>query len=311
MSCAGQSRFGQRVTASPGDAHHRRAAHRAVRGQPPGPRPARPLRLHHRDDLRDHVAGALHHHGVADPHVLAVDLVLVVERRARDGDAADEDRAELRDRRQRAGAADAREDVLDHGGLLLRRELVGDRPARHPRQLAEVALQGELVHLEDAAVDLDRERGAPREQPPVVGDGGLEVGAELGLRADREAPAPEALEHRRLAGHVRGQPLRHLVGAELEGAQPPHVDVVDLAQRAGGGVARVHEGLLAARFARGVQPLEGGEGQDHLAAHRDAPGRVRIREGQGNLRTFFRFAVTSSPTRPSPRVEPTASCPSS
>ena len=42
--------------------------------------------LHH---LRDHVAGALHHDGVADAHVLALDLVLVVERGVRDRDPAD------------------------------------------------------------------------------------------------------------------------------------------------------------------------------------------------------------------------------
>jgi hypothetical protein len=48
------------------------------------------------DDLRDHVAGALQDHPVADAHVLALDLVLVVQRRARDHDAADGDRLQLR-----------------------------------------------------------------------------------------------------------------------------------------------------------------------------------------------------------------------
>ena len=41
------------------------------------------------DDLRDHVAGALDDHEVALADVLAVDVLLVVERRGRDGDAAD------------------------------------------------------------------------------------------------------------------------------------------------------------------------------------------------------------------------------
>ena len=40
-------------------------------------------------NLRDHVAGALEYHRVADPHVLARDLVLVVQRGVAHHDAAD------------------------------------------------------------------------------------------------------------------------------------------------------------------------------------------------------------------------------
>ena len=59
------------------------------------------------DDLRDHVAGALDDHEVADADVLAADVVLVVEGRARDRDAADLDRLELGERIEDAGAPDA------------------------------------------------------------------------------------------------------------------------------------------------------------------------------------------------------------
>ena len=61
---------------------------------------------HDRDDLRDHITGALHDDGVADADVLALDLVLVVQRGALHDDAADRDRLEHRHRRQRALAAD-------------------------------------------------------------------------------------------------------------------------------------------------------------------------------------------------------------
>src|SRR5207237_10458807 len=50
------------------------------------------------DDLRDHVTGALHDHVVADTNVLAVDVLLVVQGRARDGHAADLDVLEPRPR---------------------------------------------------------------------------------------------------------------------------------------------------------------------------------------------------------------------
>ena len=63
------------------------------------------------DDLRDHVAGALDDHVVALADLLAVDVLLVVQRRARDGDAADLDRLEHRPRVERAGAADADQDL--------------------------------------------------------------------------------------------------------------------------------------------------------------------------------------------------------
>ena len=51
-----------------------------------------------RDDLGDHVAGAHHDHLVADPDVLARQVLLVVEGRGGDGDAADVDRLEHRER---------------------------------------------------------------------------------------------------------------------------------------------------------------------------------------------------------------------
>ncbi len=46
---------------------------------------------HGAEDLRNDVAGALHPHRVADPDVLAGDLVLVVQGRVFDHDAADRD----------------------------------------------------------------------------------------------------------------------------------------------------------------------------------------------------------------------------
>ena len=51
-----------------------------------------------RDDLGDHVAGPHHHDLVADPDVLARQVLLVVEGRGGDGDAADVDRLEHRER---------------------------------------------------------------------------------------------------------------------------------------------------------------------------------------------------------------------
>ena len=124
-----------------GQAHHCRAAlralrrHRRTRGAPGRPRLGD--RAH---DLRDHVARAAHDDGVADAHVLAPHLVLVVQRGVGHGDAADEHRLQPRDRRDRAGAADLDVDADDLGRRLLGRELVRDREARRARDEAERAL---------------------------------------------------------------------------------------------------------------------------------------------------------------------------
>ena len=119
-----------------------------------------PLVEHDFENLRDHVARALHDDGVADAHVLARDLVLVVQRGVLDDDAADRDRLQLGDRRQRAGAADLNLDTLEHGRRALGRELVRDRPAGTARDEAQPLLQREVVDLVDDAVDVVAEVGA-------------------------------------------------------------------------------------------------------------------------------------------------------
>ncbi len=110
--------------------------------------------------LRDHVAGALDHDCVADPDVLALDLVLIVQGDVLHDHAADADRLELADRRERAGAADLDLDVAQHGGRLLGGEFMRDRPARRARHEAEPLLPVEPVDLVDDAVDVVVELGA-------------------------------------------------------------------------------------------------------------------------------------------------------
>src|SRR5438045_2290862 len=58
------------------------------------------------DDLRDHVAGALDTHAVADAQAEPCDLVAVVQSHVGDDNSADADRLQPSDRRQLAGPAD-------------------------------------------------------------------------------------------------------------------------------------------------------------------------------------------------------------
>src|SRR3546814_2535963 len=91
------------------------AADRAVVREDIGLAVLRPLLLYDLDHLGNDVAGALNDDVVALADVLARDLVLVVQGGARDHHAADGDRLQVGDRRQRAGAPDLDGDLLQDG----------------------------------------------------------------------------------------------------------------------------------------------------------------------------------------------------
>ena len=154
----------------------------------------RPPLGHHRNDLRDHVAGALQHDRVADADVLARDLVLVVQRRILHQHAADIHRLQPRHRRQRAGAADLDSDVLQHRHRLLGRELPRDRPARRAPDEPKPRLQRQVVDLVDHAIDVIAEAGA------LGRDLGLEIRRLLlafqmaRQRVDLETPLAQPLQ---------------------------------------------------------------------------------------------------------------------
>src|ERR1700726_737351 len=120
---------------------------------------------HHVHHLRNHVAGALDDHGVADPDIAALaqllamaanalDVILVVQRDVLHDDAADADRLELADRRERAGAPALDLDIPEHGHGALGRKLVRDRPARRARHEPEALLPVDAIDLVDDAGDV-------------------------------------------------------------------------------------------------------------------------------------------------------------
>jgi hypothetical protein len=92
-----------------------------------------PFGEHRLDDLRDDLSRFLDEHGVALADVLALDLVLVVQRGARDRRPGQLNRLELGHRCELAGAADLDEDAAHPGRRLLRRVFHRDGPARELR----------------------------------------------------------------------------------------------------------------------------------------------------------------------------------
>ena len=154
-----------------------------------------------------------------------------------------------RDRRQRAGAADLDADVLQHGHRLFRGELPGDRPARRAADEAEPALQREVVDLVDHAIDVVAEAGAFHSDLRLEGRG-LGLAVQLARqRVHLEPPVAQTLQI--VPVRIGNRLARLALGIGEQRQRPLRGDArIELAQAAGGGVARVGEHLLAGRGLR-------------------------------------------------------------
>ena len=154
-----------------------------------------------------------------------------------------------------------------------RRELPGDRPARLAPDHAQLAPQRPLVDLDDDAVDLVVELLAPLLPPVAALDDALDARVVLGVGIDLEAALAQPLDLVHVGGEVEA----------ADGADPVDPDRerpfrgqrrVELADRAGGRVARVGEGRFPGLGPALVEGFEGGDRQVDLAPHFDQLGRV-------------------------------------
>ena len=151
-----------------------------------------------------------------------------------------------------------------HGGG--GRELPGDRPARIAPDRAQTTLQLQIVDLDDDPVDLEVELPAAVLPVQALRDHLLLAVEHLNVGVNTEAVLAQPGE--RLGVALERQPLHdtHLVAPHRQ--RPlTRVGRIELADRAGGGVARVHERRLARRRAALVQRGEVGQRHVHLAPH--------------------------------------------
>ena len=199
------------------------------------------LGVHRPQDLRDHVAGAPHHHPVVDPHVLAGDLVLVVQGRVGHRDPADEDRLEPRHRGERPGPPHLDVDAEKPGDRLLRRELVGQRPAGGPRHRPEPALVFEAVDLVHDPVDLVAEPVPPGLDLPVVRHAAGDPPDHAHVRRDAKAPSVQVPQQAVMGGGGSDRVSASGPVAEEHETAGPRGPRVELAQPPRRRVARVHE----------------------------------------------------------------------
>mmetsp|Transcript_20026 Transcript_20026/g.51306 ORF Transcript_20026/g.51306 Transcript_20026/m.51306 type:complete len:428 (+) Transcript_20026:375-1658(+) len=200
---------------------------------------------------------------------------------ARHRHAANGDGLQHGDGRQPTGPAERHLDGQQARDSLLRRELPGDGPARIRSHTAERLLHVEAVHLEHRAVRLVRQRSPPRHPRPRRRDRILEAVRQPVVAADGEARAGEALQvlpvrgTQRCEGAAARQGGEQLVRHKAE-APFPGRHGVQQAQRAGGGVARVGEGLLPGGHLRPVHLRVRLLCHVHLATHLKVRGQATI-----------------------------------
>src|SRR5262245_25016120 len=260
-------------------AHDVGAADRTGRRHPEAPLVPRTPFGHDLHDVGDDVARALEQDRVPDADVLPLDLVHVVERRVPHRDPAHLDRLELRHRREDAGAADGGNDVHDPRRRLARLELERDRPARRARDLAEPALQLEVVHLDDQPVDLVAEAVARRLELVEEREDVVERREDAAHRHRPESHGRERLDRAPVGSRLEPADLAGAVADEGERAGRGDARV-ELLQRPRGRVPRVGEGRQPGLLPLPVELAERVDGQEHLAPRLEPCRRAAVHRAQ-------------------------------
>ena len=221
-------------------------------------------------DVGDDVARALEAHLVADVHPQFFEFARVVEGRAGDLDAPDFDGVEQRDRRRAARPADLHRDIGDSRRLGAGGELVGVGPPRRARGRPEALAGREVVDREHGSVDLVIEVLAILAESVAVLDGGLDPVDDRDPIGDPEAPLGEF----RVPFRVGGEVVACVEDAEEKARERAfgRDRRIELAERPGGGVPGVREGVVAALDPLAVVRGERLAGHVDLAAHGEVVG---------------------------------------
>ena len=170
------------------------------------------------DNLRYDVSGPLEAHHVAGPHILSLELVLIVKSGLGDGDPAYQGRLEPGHRRQgpRAAHLDLYGQDPGHDGSGL--ELGGDSVSGGPRGGSEPWPKRQIVNRDDQAVDLVRQVVAVGLQALKNGQDFREApGASGGFRGlHRKTPLPEPFHEAGVCRGARGVGVGQAVSEKAE-----------------------------------------------------------------------------------------------
>ena len=282
-------------------------AHRALGGERPRPRGPRARSTAPGPTTSGMTSPALRTMTVSPGRTsLAAHLVLVVQGGHADGGAADEHRLEHGEGRGLAGAADRHLDARAAAWCAPRAGTCRRWPSGAPWTWSRAVAAGEVVDLHHHAVDLVGEVVAVLLPVAAVVVHLLEGVEDRAARGSPGSPASPATPASRRGSAKVGPALDlgELVGPEAQAPAGGDRRVL-LAQRAGRGVAGV--GVDAAARpppGRSLSASKAASGHVHLAPHLEQVGARPSGSRSGTSAIVRRLAVTSSPTRPSPRVAP-------
>ena len=112
------------------------------------------------DDFGDDIPPLFNGDEIANSDVFPGDLLLIVQRGARNGTAREKNRLELCNGGEDARPADLDGDIENAGMGLFGRELIGDGGAGGLARRAENVIGGQVVHFDDDPIDLKGKLGA-------------------------------------------------------------------------------------------------------------------------------------------------------
>src|SRR5437867_3310021 len=282
--------------------HERRSADRTLRGHDELGAASLPSR-YHAQHLGDHVPALVDDDAVADPKILPLDLVLIVESRPGHDRPQERDRLQNCDRRHHTGPAHLQLDILQRRLRLVGAKLVRDPPPRALRGEPQRLLLAEGVYLDHQSVRAVREL-LPLRIPSLA------LAAELfppaRERIGRVDAEPEAGQERdRLELRLQSVALgtHELEEIDLERALR-HFRGVEGLEASGRRVARIHEGIQSRRDPSLVHLLERASLHVDLAAGLELSGGFARRDPERNRAKGPEIGGDVVPLRPIPPGQP-------
>ena len=221
-------------------------------------------RPHH---LGNHIAGPVHHHGVTNTDIQALNFIDIVQRGVTDDHAPHMHRLQPCHRCQCASAAHLPVHAVEYSKLFLGGKLVGNGPARGAADKTQILLPVETVDLVNHAIDVVIQSIALFQNAVVERQQCINTRTHPHLRVDSQPPAAQGIEHvsvgSRLADTLQ---LGHGIGIKFQ--RPAGSDAgVQLAQTAGCRVAGVSKDLLPGLFLASIQRRKTTVGHYHFTAH--------------------------------------------
>ncbi len=202
-----------------------------------------PLFLDDLDHFRNDVTSPLDQYRVADPDVLAVDLVLIVKGGTADSDAAYVYGSENCYRCYGARSPHGSFDILNKGCSLLCLKLSGNGPAGRAASRSQPVSQTCVVDLDDDSVDFIRESIALILPFTEIDDSFLDPFAYVHIRIDGKAPRCEGSKGVPVGWRRETLGIAQFIAKEFQWSLGGN-GRIQLAQTAGGGVSGIGERRL-------------------------------------------------------------------